>query len=66
MTRAPLTLTAAALLWSGVALAGDPDNRPVGEVGKPAAEFSLTDQHGKKHTLSQYKGSVVVLEVQDC
>ena len=62
MTRGPLTLTAAALLWSGVALAGDPDNRPVGEVGKPAAEFSLTDQDGKKHTLSQYKGSVVVLE----
>ena len=27
-----------------------------------AADFSLTDLDGKVHTLSQYKGKVVVLE----
>jgi peroxiredoxin Q/BCP len=31
------------------------------EVGKPAPEFSLLDQHGKKVTLSQLRGSPVVL-----
>ncbi len=31
------------------------------EVGKPAPDFSLVDQHGKKVTLSKLKGSPVVL-----
>jgi thioredoxin-dependent peroxiredoxin len=31
------------------------------EVGKPAPEFTLADQHGKNVTLSKLKGSVVVL-----
>jgi peroxiredoxin Q/BCP len=31
------------------------------ETGKPAPDFTLTDQHGKKVTLSKLKGSVVVL-----
>ena len=31
------------------------------EAGKPAPDFTLTDQHGKKVTLSKLKGSVVVL-----
>ncbi|MEE2903224.1 MAG: thioredoxin family protein [Myxococcota bacterium] len=31
-------------------------------VGKAAPSFSLTDQHGKKHELSAYKGKTVVLE----
>ncbi len=31
------------------------------EVGKPAPDFSLLDQHGKKVTLSKLKGSPVVL-----
>jgi peroxiredoxin len=32
------------------------------EVGKPAPDFTLPDADGKKHTLSQYKGKIVVLE----
>jgi len=31
------------------------------EIGKPAPDFTLTDQHGKKVTLSKLKGSPVVL-----
>jgi hypothetical protein len=31
-------------------------------VGEPAPDFSLTDSNGKRQTLSQYKGKVVVLE----
>jgi len=31
------------------------------EAGKPAPDFTLADQHGKKVTLSKLKGSVVVL-----
>ena len=31
------------------------------ETGKPAPDFTLTDQHGKKVTLSKLKGSPVVL-----
>src|SRR5690606_25007859 len=31
-------------------------------VGQPAPEFELQDETGKKHTLSQYRGKVVVLE----
>lgn len=32
------------------------------EVGKPAPDFSLTDIHGKTHSLSAYKGRTVVIE----
>ena len=31
-------------------------------VGKPAADFTATDSNGKSHSLSDYKGKVVVLE----
>ena len=31
------------------------------EIGKKAPAFSLKDQHGNSHTLSQYKGTPVVL-----
>lgn len=31
-------------------------------VGKSAPDFTLTDTHGKKHSLSDYKGKFVVLE----
>jgi peroxiredoxin Q/BCP len=31
------------------------------EVGKPAPDFTLLDQHGKKVTLSKLKGSTIVL-----
>jgi peroxiredoxin len=32
------------------------------EVGKPAPDFSATDETGNRHALSQYRGKVVVLE----
>ncbi|NNB95720.1 redoxin domain-containing protein [Corallococcus exiguus] len=32
------------------------------EVGKPAPAFTLKDEAGKAHSLSEYKGKVVVLE----
>ncbi len=31
-------------------------------VGKPAPDFTLVDEGGKKHSLAQYKGKLVVLE----
>ncbi|RMD92723.1 MAG: thioredoxin family protein [Calditrichaeota bacterium] len=32
------------------------------QIGKPAPDFTLVDSHGKKHSLSDYKGKFVVLE----
>ena len=32
------------------------------KIGKKLSDFSLTDENGKKHTLSNYYGKVVVLE----
>ncbi|MET0406031.1 MAG: redoxin domain-containing protein, partial [Cystobacter sp.] len=32
------------------------------QVGKAAPAFSLKDEAGKEHSLSQYKGKIVVLE----
>lgn len=32
------------------------------EVGQPAPAFTLTDSHGKPHSLADYKGKYVVLE----
>lgn len=32
------------------------------EVGKPAPAFTLKDETGKEHSLSQYQGKIVVLE----
>lgn len=34
---------------------------PLIEVGQAAPAFSLRDQHGKKHTLKQYRGGPVVI-----
>jgi len=34
---------------------------PLIDVGLPAPAFSLCDQHGKKHTLKQYRGRPVVI-----
>ena len=31
------------------------------ETGQPAPEFSLSDQHGKTHTLADYHGQTVLL-----
>ncbi len=35
---------------------------PAIAVGQPAIDFTLTDQAGQPHTLSQYRGRIVVLE----
>lgn len=32
------------------------------EIGSPAPEFTLTDQNGKQHNLSDYRGKYVILE----
>lgn len=32
------------------------------QIGQPAPDFSLTDIHGNKHSLSEYRGKTVVLE----
>lgn len=32
------------------------------EIGKPAPDFTATDETGAKHSLSQYRGKLVVLE----
>lgn len=32
------------------------------EIGKPAPDFTLTDQDGKQHSLRDYRGKIVVLE----
>lgn len=32
------------------------------QINQPAPDFTLTDSHGKSHTLSQYQGKIVVLE----
>jgi thioredoxin-dependent peroxiredoxin len=38
-----------------------PEHHPMVEEGKPAPDFTLADQQGKKVTLSKLKGSPVVL-----
>lgn len=42
--------------------AQQPEKKEVAEVGEKAPAFTLTDQNGKKHSLSDYKGKIVVLE----
>lgn len=54
-------------LWStGCATAGNPvADKPAQKaavLGNPAPEFSLADTHGKRHSLSGYRGKFVVLE----
>jgi hypothetical protein len=49
-------LAATLLFLSGVGSAADV--RP----GKPAPDFKVKDANGTEHTLSQYKGKIVVLE----
>jgi len=51
------TAVALAVMLPVVALAAD-----TAQVGKPAPAFTLKDESGKEHSLSQYKGKIVVLE----
>lgn len=39
-----------------------PEAPEVATVGQPAPDFTLTDQAGAEHRLSQYRGRIVVLE----
>lgn len=48
---------ALAVMLPAVALAAD-----TAQVGQPAPTFTLKDETGKAHSLSEYKGKVVVLE----
>jgi peroxiredoxin len=53
-------ITIALLFWSvDIALGGDSDKAKVGEK---APDFTLVDSHGNPHTLSDFRGSIVVLE----
>ena len=45
----------------GVALSATAQAK-VAEVGQPAPDFSLTDVDGNTHSLSEYRGKIVVLE----
>lgn len=49
-----------AAIVAAVSLAAHAAERP--EVGKSAPAFTLTDTHGTAHSLSSFKGKVVVLE----
>lgn len=55
-----LRLFFVALLAACGALLASAAERP--EVGQPAPDFTLTDSHGKAHSLASFKGKVVVLE----
>lgn len=54
----PLRLSVAAALSVGLitGVGADPP-----EVGQPAPNFTLPDQNGKMHTLSDYRGKTVIL-----
>lgn len=55
----PLWALALSALCCGAA--GEASLKPVA-VGEVVPDFTLTDIDGKKHTLSEYKGKVVILE----
>lgn len=55
-----LRLFCLAAMVAAVSLTAHAAERP--EVGKPAPAFTLTDTHGTAHSLSSFKGKVVVLE----
>jgi len=50
-------------LVAGVLLAsGSPAHATAPVIGDPAPDFTATDSYGQRHSLSGYKGSVVILE----
>ncbi|ATB29448.1 thioredoxin family protein [Melittangium boletus] len=51
------TAVALSVMLPVVAFAAD-----TAQVGKPAPAFTLKDEAGKEHSLSKYKGKIVVLE----
>jgi len=53
---------ALAVLFLASPAAASPTSSEEARVGQPAPAFSLKDESGKAHDLSQYKGKVVVLE----
>jgi peroxiredoxin len=55
-----LTFCAAALVASAAVVAGDEPT--VAKLGKPVGDFTLVDAVGVKHSLSDHKGKLVVLE----
>lgn len=55
-----LSAVAVVLLAAAPALASEAKGEA--KVGQPAPAFTLKDESGKQHSLSEYKGKVVVLE----
>jgi peroxiredoxin len=60
MKHRSLVLATALSLLAVPVLAGNP--APVATVGEPAPAWTLSDQNGKSHNLSSFKGKYVVLE----
>ncbi|MHC5114170.1 MAG: redoxin domain-containing protein [Planctomycetota bacterium] len=46
----------------GPSAAADADSKAMAKVGQPAPDFTVADVSGTKHTLSSYKGRMVVLQ----
>ncbi len=61
----PAAIVATAATFGGVALATAPTAAPAvatAKVGEAAPSFTLKDTDGKAHSLSDFKGKIVVLE----
>ena len=56
-----LILVAALLVFSALFVARAARAGDLPEVGKPAPDFRLPDQHGKLHALQDYRGQYLVL-----
>jgi peroxiredoxin len=64
--RATIAVASVALIGSAVATsivrAADEATTATAKIGQPAPQFTLEDQNGKKVSLSDYAGKIVVLE----